>query len=361
MDTPPEHRDEPPQIAVGSAFVSKFIRRPDSDIAHFMRQATSEMDAHYKRIQTSVREDPGTAGDDSEGNWQQLLSAWLPSEYPVETKGRIVFPDGYSSPQVDVVILNPCYPEKLREGKRYLAGGVLAAFECKLTLTAKHIAEARAKCSEIKQHCLMNGSPYRELHSRISYGLLAHSHHWKSESSTPAKNVFRGLDKALGEVRHPREMLDWVCVADLGTWISEKSIWLHEARPRHESKYCVLDGAGGREVTEAEFFGGKPKPPDPPGMGEIFRPKVSASYFGLSGVSPIGCFIVSLLYKLAWSNPQLKKMVWDMLQSGLIQAGCGKPRCWPLEFLPAALIEKMCQAPTNQHWNEWSTSFCSIG
>ena len=359
MDTSPEHRDKTPQTGVASAFVSKFSGQPDSDISHFMQQATSEMDAHYKRIQTSVREDPGTAGDDGEGNWKQLLSAWLPAEYPVETKGRIVFPDGFSSRQVDVVILNPCYPEKLREGKRYLAGGVLAAFECKLTLTAKHIAEARAKCSEIKQHCLMSGSPYRELHSRISYGLLAHSHSWTSKGSTPAANVFQGLDTALADIQHPREMLDWVCVADLGTWISEKSIWLHERKP--QTRYHILDGKGGREVAEAEFFGGKPKPPDPPGMENMFSPKVSASYFGLSGVSPIGCFIVSLLYKRAWGNPQLRNIVLDMLQSGLIQVGRGKPRCWPLELLPTAIIERMRQASTNQHWNEWSTNFCSIG
>ena len=318
MDTPPEHRD--------------------SDIAHFMRDAATKMAEDYQRIRAYAKKDPGTAGDDGEGNWQKLLSAWLPSECQVETKGQVVFPDGFSSPQVDVVILDPCYPKRLRDGKQHLAGGVLAAFECKLTLNARHIAEAGKTCSEIKQRRLLHGSPYRELHSRISYGLLAHSHSWKNEGSDPVGNVCRALYTALEEIQHPREMLDWVCVADLGTWIAAKSIFVDDVTPP-----------------------GKPKRPYPAAWDNIFKPRVGTSYFHMSGVNPMGCFIVSLLDKLAWDNPRLRGIVWDMFRSRLIRRGQGRPRSWPLDILPAPIIKEMCSAAKHGHWDEWSAHFSSIG
>src|SRR5690348_14207781 len=88
----------------------------------------------YTRIQERVHEDPGTAGDQGEENWAAILRGWLPANYPVVTKGRIIDHDGKASPQVDVIVLSPFYPMSLRDKKLYFVGGVVAAFECKLTL-----------------------------------------------------------------------------------------------------------------------------------------------------------------------------------------------------------------------------------
>lgn len=55
-----------------------------------MAFATQEMESEYYRIQKRTREDPGTAGDQGEENWAELLRHWLPQGYHVRTKGRIL-------------------------------------------------------------------------------------------------------------------------------------------------------------------------------------------------------------------------------------------------------------------------------
>ena len=151
------------------------------DLHDFMRQLSNEMAAEYDRIQKRATEDPGTAGDQGEENWAELLRGWLPRTYAVVTKGRIISADGRTSPQVDVLVLKDVYPERLLDKKLYLAAGVAAAFECKTTLTAAHIAKAVQTCVIIKDlYPVREGSPYKELHAPIVYGLLAHSHSWKA-------------------------------------------------------------------------------------------------------------------------------------------------------------------------------------
>ena len=106
------------------------------DLHDFMSQISNEMSAEYDRIQKRASEDPGTAGDQGEENWAELLRDWLPRNYEVVTKGRIISQDGKTSPQIDVLVLNGAYPRKLLGKKLYLAAGVAAAFECKTTLKA---------------------------------------------------------------------------------------------------------------------------------------------------------------------------------------------------------------------------------
>ena len=43
------------------------------DLYDFMRQISAEMSAEYNRIQMRATEDPGTAGDQGEENWAELL------------------------------------------------------------------------------------------------------------------------------------------------------------------------------------------------------------------------------------------------------------------------------------------------
>ena len=106
------------------------------DLVNFMQALTREMDAEYQRIQKRASEDPGTAGDQGEENWAEVLRLWLPPTYQVVTKGRIISQqDTPPSPQVDVLVLKPTYPKGLLNKKLYLAAGVEAAFECKITLS----------------------------------------------------------------------------------------------------------------------------------------------------------------------------------------------------------------------------------
>src|ERR1700722_12317245 len=163
----------------------------------FMAQVTDEMASEYARIYARAAEDPGTAGDEGEENWAGLLREWLPPNYHVRTKGRLLSHDGTMSPQIDVLVLKPSYPLKLLQKKVWLAEGVAAAFECKTTLTAAHVADSVARCATFKGlYKPRTGSPRRELRSPLIYGILAHSHTWKGAASRPVENVNNALSNA---------------------------------------------------------------------------------------------------------------------------------------------------------------------
>jgi hypothetical protein len=198
------------------------------DLFDFMSQISQEMASEYERIQKRATEDPGTAGDQGEENWAELLRDWLPPICQVVTKGRIISHDGRTSPQIDVLVLKSSYPKKLLNKKVYLAAGVAAAFECKVTLKAAHITEALENCVAIKSlFTPRTGSPFKELNVPMTYGLLAHSHSWQGERSTPIDNIENKLleeDSRL--VEHPRQMIDLICIADLGAWAASKDSFL---------------------------------------------------------------------------------------------------------------------------------------
>lgn len=198
------------------------------DLIDFMTAAGRTMAEEYERIRKRATEDPGTAGDQGEENWAELLRNWLPSHYRVVTKGRILGINGTASPQVDVIVLHPAYPLALVNKKLYLAGGVAAAFECKLTLKAGHVTEAVKTGAAVKALCpTREGTPYRELHAPIVYGLLAHSHSWKGAASAPSENISSALAAAdASAVDHPRHMLDLLCVADHGCWNTIKKTFI---------------------------------------------------------------------------------------------------------------------------------------
>ena len=59
------------------------------DLEDFMKQVTSEMESEYQRIRSRALEDPGTAGDQGEENWAELLRDWLlPTYKPESTEGH---------------------------------------------------------------------------------------------------------------------------------------------------------------------------------------------------------------------------------------------------------------------------------
>src|SRR5262249_55002567 len=157
-------------------------------------------------VQRRVKEDPGTAGDQGEENWASILKKWLAQEYCIVTKGRILGHKGETSPQIDLIVLHPGYPPGLRDKKLYPVGGVTAAFECKLTLRSEHVGETIENCAKIKRlTARRTGTPRLELNSPLLYGLLAHSHSWRAENSTPIENVSRAIDEKDREItKHPR-------------------------------------------------------------------------------------------------------------------------------------------------------------
>ena len=187
------------------------------ELHDFLLSVTQEMRAEYDRIFRRSKEDPGTAGDEGESNWSRLFSDWLPADIHVATKGRILAADGTASPQVDVVLLAGDYPRKLRDKKLYLAGGVLAAFECKNTLRKSHLAKFFANARKISElEPPKKGSFYGEGISPIVYGLLAHSHEWSQGRALGIIDAeIRRLHRS---AEHPRHLPCLLSVSDLQTW-----------------------------------------------------------------------------------------------------------------------------------------------
>ncbi len=254
------------------------------------------MSSEYARIQRRTHEDPGTTGDQGEENWATLLRDWLPSTYEVVTQGRIIGEGGSISPQVDVIVLKNVHPRKLLDKKLYLAGGVAAAFECKTTLRAEHITQAVKTSVNLKRlSATRTGSPYREFHAPLVYGLLAHSHEWKQPNSRPQDNITTRLneaDKSL--VSHPRDSLDVICVAEVGTW--------------NLVKYAFLPAEGvGRmvQILANDSFG----PEGAPSLAwtSYFSPAMQDG--GQTDTfTPTGCLVAHLSKKLAWEHSSLRKL-----------------------------------------------------
>ena len=308
------------------------------DLYEFMQQLSDEMAAEYNRIQKRATEDPGTAGDQGEENWAELLRGWLPRTYEVVTKGRIISQDGRTSPQVDVLVLKSVYPEKLLNKKLYLAAGVAAAFECKTTLKAAHIEQAVKTCAEIKSlYPVREGTPYKELHAPIVYGLLAHSHSWKGNNSTPEDNIEQKLlefDKLY--VSHPRLGFDMLCVADLATWILFK---ITSSRPIHG--YSLPDGE-----TYSGYLGHTP-----------FRDNQIKHF------TPIGALIANLMEKLAWEDLALRDIVDYYRATKIGGEGGGCIRRWPISIYSETVqrdIKGGGRLSLNgMIWDEWKVYFGS--
>lgn len=258
------------------------------ELNNFMRKASESMAADYARIAARSREDPGTAGDQGEANWQELLADWLPAGYHVRTKGRILSASGVASPQVDVVILKQSYPKRLLKDKLYLAEGVLAAFECKLTLHPEHIPKAFRNCHAIK--AMINAgiegtTPYRQLHAPIVYGIIAHSHSARKRKGGSVAGIESDIircDRSFCE--HPRFMLDSICIADLACWQAVK--YARYPGPIKNGSFVPMS-VYRRRASEHRFLVSKIKEDDP----------VS---------TPIGGLISDLLVRLAWEDPALR-------------------------------------------------------
>ena len=305
---------------------------------HFMWQLSNDMAANYKELQKGATEDPGTTGDQAEIHWANWLREWLPPTYKVVNKGQIINQYGEASGQIDVLVLKSFYPEKLHTNKRYLSVGVAAAFECKTTLKASHIEEATeagVKIQKLYRH--REGTPYKELHSPIVYGLLAHSHNWKGKNSTPEDNIIRKLSESdILHVSHPRQGLDLLCVADCGTWVLAKTLtYLGPESSLHK---------GFREAIHCGHLEHTP-----------FRKNETLNF------TPIGTFYANLMERLAWEDPTLRDIV-DYYQATKIAGeGGGRLRRWPLEKL-SDVVQKQIRGGRRLSsyvvsWDEWKDHF----
>jgi hypothetical protein len=308
------------------------------DLHTFMEQVTSEMASEYERIFAKTTEDPGTAGDEGEENWAQLLREWLPPAYHVTTKGRLIASDGTMSPQIDVLVLKPFYPPKLREKKVWLAKGVAAVFECKTTLRAEHISDSVARCHVFKQlfpH--RTGTPARELRLTLIYGILAHSHSWKAPASNPSNNIDRALLQAMEQTSHPADLVDLVCCADVGCW-SGMALTRYDAswNPDASAQLAAdFGGAWGPTTTMIRSALGDENQHD------SFR--------------PIGGMLAYLTQRLAWEDPSIRDLADYYRLVNLWGQGGGPMRNWPQSVLSEKVRRKIesGMVVNGLDWSEW--------
>lgn len=318
------------------------------DLDDFMQAISRHMADEYARIQKRVKEDPGTAGDQGEENWASILREWLPKTYHVVTKGRIINASGEVSPQVDVLVLKPTYPPKLLDVKLYLAAGVAAAFECKITLRSKHIREAIDACIGVKSLYMPRvGSPYKELHAPIIYGLIAHSHEWSGDNEKAISTISALLmDTITEKVSHPRLEIDLICIANLTTW-GRSCITFHGPHYRpwgseFEEKYGK-DGSALTGYIRDEKRGTDDLP-------TFQSPKSDIS---------IGGFLASLYEKLAMEDKSMQEIA-DYFNTAVRSGGYGQLRSWPASIYSEQIRDSVVRGigiTNGQRWNEWSTGF----
>ena len=321
------------------------------DLHDFMLQIQHQMSAEYERISKRAAQDPGTAGDEGEENWAQLLRGWLPSNFSVVTKGRIIAHDGMVSGQMDVIVLKGTYPKALINKKMYLAAGVAAVFECKNTLRAHHIDKAVRTSAELKGlYPIRKGTPYQELHSPIIYGLLAHSHSWNRENSTPEQNITDRLrESENAHIQHPRLGLDLICVADLCTW--------------KLSKFTYIDpGLFDPGLSEYALRESKRMWPEP-AASTMYRRSPYRNIPHEYGTA-MGAFISFLINRMAWENPDMRGIAKYFEQTGISgMTGEVGPvnhlrRLWPSSIY-SEQIRSRVEACTFDScpWSEWSGHF----
>ncbi|QSE72488.1 DUF6602 domain-containing protein [Rhodococcus sp. PSBB049] len=179
-------------------------------------------DAHAEAAKSSGAQKAGHHGEEI---WGRFLQEWLPPQYEIGYRKYIILEneadDGSDvSGETDIVVFHPSYPSALRKRHEILLSGVAAAFSSKLTLNKAGIEEAVQEAARLRRAAKLRS---HDIHGKILtpfvYGILAHTHSWKSPTSKPVEAItsaLMGLDAKFSA--EPREALDLLCVADLNCW-----------------------------------------------------------------------------------------------------------------------------------------------
>ncbi|MCB1257505.1 MAG: hypothetical protein KDB26_10390 [Microthrixaceae bacterium] len=191
----------------------------------WLADANADIIKTFEREQATASESGHAqeTGHSVESNWDDVLTDWLPPQYEIGKRKYLMLETDDGAPltkETDLVVFHPHYPTKLRKKSHVLASGVAAAFSVKRTVGRKDIVEAYEDAAALRRGMRLRGVDQKHyLVPPLFYGLLGQSHEWKAPSSTPAENVRDisiQLDREL--VVAPREALDFICIADLGTW-----------------------------------------------------------------------------------------------------------------------------------------------
>lgn len=236
----------------------------------------------------------------------------------------------------------PSYPEILIDKKLYLAGGVAAAFECKTTLKASHVQDAVETATLIRQNLpVRNGSPYSELNSMIIYGLLAYSHSWKGEQSKPINIIEEKLissDEMF--VKHPRQCLDYLCVADLATWSVAKMTYVSPQTNILNEQLAKIHGKDGFATSGY--------------IRHAIGDDGQQDFF-----SPIGTLLSGIFSNLAWTFTDMRNLERYFRSVNLQGRGRGTLRFWNIDIYSDLIKDRVFrgQLTNGAMFDEWSIYF----
>lgn len=274
----------------------------------WLSKVTRDIADDYRRLHAEAQNDVQKSGHGGEETWRAFLQEWLPPAYEVVTRKYIIPEHGEEAFEMDVLVLRPSYPKRLRDRVDILAGGVAAAFSVKLTLDADGLKDAVTKAAQLRR--VLEPRAARTLRSEFvpafPVGVLAHSHAWKRPGSMPLDNITRGcwdLDHEIAE--HPRESLDYVCVADLATM--------------SRARLPVVPG-------QVEL-----RNPQRPPRHRITGCCATSFIVSGSASTPIATFLTFLLERLAYDDPGIQPIV-DGLHATRTVGFVGAPtRLWRYE------------------------------
>lgn len=300
-----------------------------------MHSVKESLQSAYTRIRARSKDDPGTAGDQAEEDWAEILRDWLPANYRIVTKGRILYPDGSSSPQVDVLVLNPSYPRGLSKEKYVFAGGVVAAFECKLTLRLSDLKRAfETACAIKKKAPVCLDSPYDELNRPPIFGLLAHSQ--SLTKGTRSFDLYEAAEKYAAECSdHPRELLDLICVADTAIITLGKHVLIGKNLRKEELE--ELESIDARAAVAAMYVV----------QDEDKR------YLDYPGAILAG-LVYELTYRIAFEDPAIRPWA-DHLSNLGFYGGIGRPLYCSETVLSATTRQRLRkEGGSEERWSKWN-------
>lgn len=283
---------------------------PPRSHAHHQWLAQWQVDVgdDYRRLHEAALRDPQYAGHGAEATWRRLLQEWLPPAYEVGTRKYIVPEQGEDSPfETDLVVFNPSYPERLRQREQVLTGGVAAAFSVRLTADSAGLRDAASRGARLRRASRPRfGSPRGEVVGAFAFGFLAHSHCWKQPGSTPRENLRDALWEFDNEYsNHPRETLDFVCVADLTT-VSTHRI------PYMSPHFAAMTPPPGVDTTH----------------GTVVTAMTMDDEKAIPG--PVAAFIAALLVRLAQADPSVAPLADGLRLTGTLGSGSGRMRSFPV-------------------------------
>jgi hypothetical protein len=286
---------------------------------------SDRLEREYQRIAKHSRSDPGTAGDDCEQSWVDILAEMLPPNYRIVTKGRLINYMGKMSPQLDIIVLHPSYPGALAHKKTYFVEGVVAAFECKLTLRRRDLAKFMSNSKSVKNLCCQKlGTPYSEMTTPLIYGLLANRSDLKQEQMDVELTKQDEL-----HISHPRECPDLICVATTATWVMHRYV---------VDPDCGVPTTSYMKISSDEIASNPMREPE------------DAMIF-----TPVFAFFSELVYHLAWEDASLRRLAGIFGGADLRDCG-GFSRKWSLEVLSTELRRKLKKHRFEDTlgWDDWS-------